>query len=251
MAHPLSALAYVSCCCCSCVCPPIQLSSLPFFPFGSLIHPLKRLINTPPCPKLESAAGGGEENEEGEEGGVSLLHPSFSLPPWKQHPSSVCGSSFHHCLCTSHAAALQCSPSTRIPCSPQTDLASEDKKNQTKKKPCSSFCSCTFFLSVSLSFSQCLSIPPPPSTLPSSPSPAATSLPQQGFAVASSQCHNTVFKATPASLVPRTMERHEDDGGGFSVERGGVGEGEAEGGGRPGMKCDKGCELDSNLHCRV
>lgn len=37
-------------------------------------------------------------------------------------------------------------------------------------------------------------------------------------------------------------------GGGEGEGETGVGEG---GGERPGMKCDKGCELDSNLQCRV
>lgn len=49
------------------------------------------------------------------------------------------------------------------------------------------------------------------------------------------------------------MERDRKDDGGVSVEREDEGRrGGGEGwGGRPGMKCDKGCELDSNLQCRV
>lgn len=87
------------------------------------IQPLKpwRLINTQPHLKLESAVGrvvwrarrgwgwyvcvvkvGGWGGGRGGTGGDDdwLLHPSFSLPPWKQHPNPGCASPFHHCLCT-------------------------------------------------------------------------------------------------------------------------------------------------------
>lgn len=47
------------------------------------------------------------------------------------------------------------------------------------------------------------------------------------------------------------MERDREDDGGLVSAEGEEGRGlEVEGGG-PGMKCDKGCKLDSNLQCRV
>lgn len=42
-----------------------------------------------------------------------------------------------------------------------------------------------------------------------------------------------------------------EGGGGGGEGEGETGVGEGGGGERPGMKCDKGCELDSNLQCRV
>lgn len=142
---------------------PINSPSLPFFLFSSLIQPLKpkRLVNMQPHPKLESA-GGGEEGEGGEEGrGAWLPHPSFSLPPWKQHPIPVVV--LHSIIVCAHHMQWCYNPlyPHKSPAQPLTD---------------GFFCCCfwKYLLGInsaplfvpassfSLSFSQCLSIHPFP-----------------------------------------------------------------------------------------
>lgn len=96
----------------------------------------------------------------------------------------------------SHAAVTQYSSSA------QTLLHStrwfNDKKYNNDKTPLAPLFVHAASFSQSLSFSQYSSILPLPSSLPStlpssSLSPAATSVPQQGFAAASSQCHTAVL----------------------------------------------------------